>query len=184
MSRSAVSAPGIPRVLPDGARDAGQRYRRVARGPEPMPTLGLVRPSRWARRIAGGLWVLLVVLPLALIFVPWRQSVEGAGRVVGLSPLDREFTVESPIYGRVKKWYVSEGSFVRGPRIEDGREVPGDLIADLTNNDARATSAGARRRRQSMKRRCVPSSISSPTQGSRRKNTPIRSRPSSICKSK
>jgi hypothetical protein len=100
-----------------------------------MPTLGLVRPSRWARRIAGGLWVLLVVLPLALIFVPWRQSVEGAGRVVGLSPLDREFTVESPIYGRVKKWYVSEGSFVRGPRIEDGREVPGDLIADLTNND-------------------------------------------------
>jgi biotin carboxyl carrier protein len=135
MTRHA-SPPAEPaRVRPETPAEPIRRYRRGPRGPEPMPTLGLVRPSRWARRIAGLLGVLFVVVPLMLAFVPWRQSVEGAGTVVGYSPLDREFTVESPIYGRVKKWHVSEGSFVRGPRVEDGKELPGDLIAELTNND-------------------------------------------------
>jgi hypothetical protein len=134
MTRQAVpEAPILPAPPPPAPPQ--RRGRRSSRGSEPMSTLGLVRPSRWARRIAALIGMIFVVAPLALIFVPWRQSIEGAGQVVGFSPLDREFTVESPIYGRVKKWHVGEGSIVRGPRVEDGVAVPGDLIADLTNND-------------------------------------------------
>lgn len=102
---------------------------------ETIPALRLVRTSPWAIRIGKAVGWFLLLVPVALVLVPWRQSVEGAGRVVGYSPLDREFTVESPIYGRVKKWHVSEGSVVRGPRLENGRTIPGDLIAELTNND-------------------------------------------------
>ena len=101
----------------------------------PLPALSLVQSSRIAGAIGTILLLLFLLTPVVLTLVPWTQSVEGSGQVIGLSPLDREFTVESPIYGRVKKWYVGEGSFVRGPRTENGVEIPGDLLAELSNND-------------------------------------------------
>lgn len=132
MSQQLRTAPTEERTRP--VKSIGPS-RLVRPQRETIPTLRLVRTSSWAVRVGRGLGWLLLLLPLFLIFVPWRQSVEGTGRVVGYSPLDREFTVESPIYGRVKKWHVGEGTLVRGPRVEDGVEVPGDLIAELTNND-------------------------------------------------
>lgn len=104
--------------------------------PEPaLPALRLVQTPRGAYRFAHAMGLALLATVVAMVFLPWRQSVSGAGRVVGFAPLDREFRVEAPLYGRVTAWHVREGTVVRGPRVEGGREVPGDLIATICNND-------------------------------------------------
>ena len=85
---------------------------RATRSDVAMPALRLVQPPRFSRAIAQFLMALLVAAPVALVFVPWRQSVSGSGRVVGYAPLDRQFNIEAPIYGRVMQWLVAEGSRV------------------------------------------------------------------------
>jgi multidrug resistance efflux pump len=71
-----------------------------------------------------------VVLPFAMMLVPWRQSVYGDGKVIGFHPLDREFMIDSPIYGRVAEFYVNEGDEVRA----------GDPIASVENVDTQYLS--------------------------------------------
>jgi multidrug efflux pump subunit AcrA (membrane-fusion protein) len=90
-----------------------------------MPALRLVRQPRGALLLARSLTLLLIASPVALALVPWRQTVSGSGRVIGYDPLDRQFTVEAPIYGRVAEWYVAEGSHVEA----------GQPIARIADND-------------------------------------------------
>ncbi len=131
------AAPPAPPARPATAAPAVRdRTYGLGRVETSLPALRLVQPARWPRRVGQLLLLLFVVTPIALAFVPWRQSVEGMGRVVGASPLDREFTVEAPIYGRVSKWMVTESSIVRGPHaVPVGPPFPGDLLAILSNND-------------------------------------------------
>lgn len=56
---------------------------------------------------------------------PWQQFALGSGKVIAFSPTERLHTVNSPITGRIKKWYVDEGMVVK----------PGDPIVDITDND-------------------------------------------------
>ncbi|WP_131782331.1 HlyD family secretion protein [Legionella gresilensis] len=74
------------------------------------------------------MWITLAVLiPILifLIFIPWQQFALGSGRVIAFSPTERQHTVNSPITGRIKKWYVDEGMRVK----------PGDSIVDISDND-------------------------------------------------
>jgi len=64
--------------------------------------------------LAGGLAVL-----------PWQQSISGNGRVIALTPIERQQTLSSPVDGRVVRWHVVEGSRVKA----------GDLIVAVTDND-------------------------------------------------
>ena len=90
-----------------------------------MPALRRVGTPRMARRFGVLLMSAFVVTPMVLGFVPWRQAVHGDGSIIGYHPLDREFKVASPIYGRVMEYYVGEGDAV----------APGDLIARVENID-------------------------------------------------
>lgn len=74
--------------------------------------------SRW-------LWVVLVLSLLVLAFVPWQQTVEGAGRVIAYSPTEREQELHAPVPGRIVKWHVIEGTHVRA----------GDPIVELVDID-------------------------------------------------
>ena len=46
------------------------------------------------------------------MFLPWTQNVTGKGFVTTLTPDQRPQTIQSPIPGRIEKWYVREGDFV------------------------------------------------------------------------
>ncbi|MDO6517743.1 HlyD family secretion protein [Zobellia uliginosa] len=48
-----------------------------------------------------------------LLFLPWTQSVRGKGSLTTLSPQHRPQTIQSPIPGRIEKWYVQEGDYVK-----------------------------------------------------------------------
>ncbi len=52
------------------------------------------------------------LLTLIVLFLPWTQTVSGKGYLTTLTPDQRPQTIQSPIPGRIEKWYVREGQFV------------------------------------------------------------------------
>lgn len=97
------------------------------RGSEPLalPVLHSIRRSRSGRKLAFALLIALMGLPLALLFVPWLQSVPGSGRVVAFDPAERIRTIPAPITGRLTELRVQDGSRVR----------KGDLLARMEDQD-------------------------------------------------
>ncbi len=87
--------------------------------------LQLVEGPRAVRILAAILAVAAVATLLALAFVPWQQTVAGAGRVVAFDPFDRMQTLAAPLSGRVRTAWVVEGS-----RVEQG-----DQILEIVDND-------------------------------------------------
>lgn len=59
-------------------------------------------------------WIFGVFLILLLcMFLPWQQNVKGKGKVTPYSPQDRPQVVPSVIAGRVDRWFVQEGQFIK-----------------------------------------------------------------------
>lgn len=56
--------------------------------------------------------VALLVIIFIVMFLPWTQFVTGNGNITTLSLDKRPQTIQSPIAGRVEKWYVQEGDYV------------------------------------------------------------------------
>ncbi|MDO6603690.1 HlyD family secretion protein [Arenibacter palladensis] len=52
------------------------------------------------------------VFGIIVLFLPWTQNVRGNGFLTTLKPDQRPQTIQSPIPGRIEKWYVQEGDFV------------------------------------------------------------------------
>lgn len=77
---------------------------------------------RTAARLLGWSFFLLAV---ALLLVPWQQSVPGTGQVVALDPLERPQTIQATIPGFIDEWYVREGSRVK----------QGDRLLVIRDND-------------------------------------------------
>lgn len=50
---------------------------------------------------------------LASLFLPWTQTITGNGSVTTLKPNQRPQSIQSVISGRIEKWYVQEGDFVK-----------------------------------------------------------------------
>ena len=48
-----------------------------------------------------------------ILFLPWTQNVSGKGYLTTLKPDQRPQTIQSPIPGRIEKWYVQEGDYVK-----------------------------------------------------------------------
>ena len=53
------------------------------------------------------------ILGFIAVFLPWTQNISGTGSVTTLKPDQRPQTVQTAIAGRIEKWYVQEGDYVR-----------------------------------------------------------------------
>jgi multidrug resistance efflux pump len=60
-------------------------------------------------RIIAGVSVLCVIA----LFLPWTQNISGSGSVTTLKPNQRPQTIQTVISGRIEKWYVQEGDYVK-----------------------------------------------------------------------
>ncbi len=49
---------------------------------------------------------------IAILFLPWQQTVEGQGVVLAKDPTQRDYPVAAPIDGFIKKVYVEENQYV------------------------------------------------------------------------
>lgn len=77
-------------------------------------------------RFCSGLPITLVLLfLLIIIFVPWNQTITVTGQMSAYTPYERPQDIEAQITGRIKKWHVLEGDYVK----------EGDLILELDDTD-------------------------------------------------
>lgn len=53
------------------------------------------------------------IIGLIVLFLPWTQNITGKGYLTTLTPDQRPQTIQSPIPGRIEKWFVREGDFVK-----------------------------------------------------------------------
>ncbi len=65
---------------------------------------------------------IISIVSVILLFLPWTQNIRTNGSVTTLKPDQRPQTINSVIPGRIEKWYVQEGDFVK----------KGDTIAFLS----------------------------------------------------
>jgi multidrug resistance efflux pump len=93
-----------------------------------LPAIKLVQASGTAWRLANFLLILLVIVVLAMLFVPWQQSAKGTGKVVAYVPQERQQTVTSPVKGVVER--------VAGGLREGMRVKKGDFILEIEPNAA------------------------------------------------
>jgi len=64
------------------------------------------------RRIGRVMTVVGVVF-FFILFLPWRQTIEGTGSLTTLRPQDRPQTVQNAIAGQIRRWHVREGQLVK-----------------------------------------------------------------------
>ena len=93
-------------------------------------------------RFLVGFAVVLVII----LFLPWTQTVTGNGYVTTLTPDQRPQTLQSPIPGRLEKWFVREGDIVRkGDTILQISEVKSEyfdpLLVERTGDQITAKSS-------------------------------------------
>lgn len=50
---------------------------------------------------------------LLILFLPWTQNIRSGAKVTALKPDQRPQTIHSIIGGRIEKWFVQEGDFVK-----------------------------------------------------------------------
>jgi multidrug efflux pump subunit AcrA (membrane-fusion protein) len=55
----------------------------------------------------------LFIAFVILMFIPWQQNINGKGQLTALAPSERPQTLQSPIGGRIEKWYKQEGDYVK-----------------------------------------------------------------------
>jgi multidrug resistance efflux pump len=64
-------------------------------------------------KILNRIIVVVSILVLFIFFLPWTQNISGSGAVTTLKPDQRPQTIHSAIAGRIEKWYVKEGDYVK-----------------------------------------------------------------------
>ncbi|MCX6182119.1 MAG: HlyD family efflux transporter periplasmic adaptor subunit [Bacteroidetes bacterium] len=65
--------------------------------------------TKKAKKVA--LWTLVILLVVS--FLPWTQNIRAKGLVTTLQPSQRPQTLQSVIAGKIEKWFVKEGQFVK-----------------------------------------------------------------------
>lgn len=92
-----------------------------------FPSLRLTRSLRQARRIAKWLLVALGLAVIAMLFLPWQQSIKGDGAVVAFDPVNRPQSVQAPVKGVIAE--IGEGI------AENARVKKGQLVYRIADQD-------------------------------------------------
>jgi len=65
-------------------------------------------PNRLSKILIFSFLILLIIM-----FLPWTQTIISDGKVTAYNPANRPQTVNATIGGKIEKWYVKEGQFVK-----------------------------------------------------------------------
>ena len=93
------------------------------------------------------IWAFVIMVVLFL-FLPWTQNIQGTGNVTTLKPNQRPQTIQTVIAGRIEKWFVNEGDFVKkGDTILFISEIKEDYLdpnlIENTGNQVKAKENAA-----------------------------------------
>ena len=80
-------------------------------------------------KILNRLITVIAIIALVTLFLPWTQNISGKGAVTTIKPNQRPQSIQSVISGRIEKWYVQEGDYVkRGDTILFISEIKEDYM--------------------------------------------------------
>lgn len=82
---------------------------------------------RAVKRILVWIVVLCFIVPTLMLFLPWQQNVQAMGAVTAFAPLERRQSVDAPVGGVIKQWFVREGARVQA----------GDPLLEISDVDPR-----------------------------------------------
>lgn len=78
----------------------------------PLKTLRTLPQTDGGRKL--GRWMLFfLVVGLIVLFLPWQQNINGEGSLTALTPQDRPQTIQNAIAGRIERWAVKDGDYVK-----------------------------------------------------------------------
>jgi multidrug efflux pump subunit AcrA (membrane-fusion protein) len=112
----------------------------------------LVQPSGTVRWFGYILFMLAALVIIALVYIPWVQTVNAKGRVTALSPSERPQYIDAQISGRLVEWRVKEGQKLQvGDTIAIIQDVdPKFLDPELIDNTQQQLTATEDRARSAM----------------------------------
>jgi multidrug resistance efflux pump len=73
----------------------------------------LLTESPWTQRRMSKVLIWLSLLFVLFMFLPWTQNIQTKGIVTTLLPNQRPQEIQTIIGGRIEKWHVIEGDYVR-----------------------------------------------------------------------
>ena len=89
-------------------------------------------------------WLLIILgIFLASLFLPWTQNISAKGKVTSLFQEQRPQAVNSPIPGKIMKWWVREGDIVKkGDTLIQISEIKEDYLdPNLVNRTEQQVTA-------------------------------------------
>lgn len=79
---------------------------------EKYSTIQLMEKRKTPKRLSKMILIFCLML-LCIAFFPWTQTIKSKGNVTAFAQEKRPQTIQAIIGGRIQKWYVKEGDFVR-----------------------------------------------------------------------
>jgi len=80
-------------------------------------------------RIARSWFIGFVIFLVAVLFLPWTQNIKAKGNITTLYQEQRPQDIHSPIPGRILRWSVKEGDFIKkGDTILQISEIKEDYL--------------------------------------------------------
>jgi len=73
----------------------------------------LLSESPWTQKRMSRVLIWLSLLIVLFMFLPWTQNIQTQGLVTTLLPNQRPQEIQTIIGGRIEKWHVTEGDYVR-----------------------------------------------------------------------
>ena len=78
----------------------------------PLKTLHALPHLHSGRKL--GRWMLFfLAVGFVVMFLPWQQNINGEGSITALTPQDRPQTIQNAIAGRIERWLVRDGDYVK-----------------------------------------------------------------------
>jgi hypothetical protein len=92
---------------------------------EPFTNLNQIKLPRPLKILPKIILVFLGISFFILALTPWQQTSKGLGHIIATDPNDRAQNISAPIGGRIKKWFVKDGSAVKKD----------DPLVEIVDND-------------------------------------------------
>ncbi|MBM5782097.1 MAG: HlyD family efflux transporter periplasmic adaptor subunit [Pelagibacterales bacterium] len=80
---------------------------------------------KFANNLPRILLYFVIILIITFTIIPWQQTSKGFGYIIASDPNERAQNITATIEGRIKKWYVQDGSNVKA----------GEKLVEIVDND-------------------------------------------------
>lgn len=93
-----------------------------------------IKVPRFYSKLAKILLGFVFFVAVGLAVVPWWQTSKGSGKIIAYNQEDRLQNITALVSGRIAKWYVTDGQFVKaGEKLAEIVDNDPDLLEKLNN---------------------------------------------------